>query len=175
MKRSCPSLVATVVIVLTVAALQTASSPASAASASLQRCRSAVHDPDVRARVYAAPDWSVRCVRRIDEPGFAGAAGLTLAGSRQILVVSTTPHPLLIVAHELGHAFSWDRMSARQREHFARLVGEPTFYGGAVWSTMPAEIWANSQARCAGYANTAWTRRVSCRTIRSFVRNAHGS
>ena len=155
-------------------ALAAPPAPASATNAAhdLRRCRAAVHDPQLRRDIYAAGRWTIRCVPRIVEPGFAGAAGLTLAARREIQLVSGAMDPRLVLAHELGHAFSWDVMSARTRDRFARRVGRSQFYGGSTWATMPAEIWANNQARCAGYPNLVHTARLPCRVIRNFVRQA---
>jgi len=158
---------------LTALALQPAQASA-APDRALRRCEAAIHDRAVRYAVYTAPHWTVRCVRKIRQPGFSGAVGLTITVRREILIVTSTGDPRSILAHELAHAFSWDRMSVEERASFARRVGEPAFYGGSIWATMPAEIWANNQARCAGYRNLAPTSRVPCKLIRRFVRQARG-
>jgi hypothetical protein len=163
---------AVLLVGLTAFAAQPVPPSATAAAPDMRRCRAAIHDPGLRHDIYAASQWTIRCVRRIHESGFTSAIGLTVTARREILLVGSAGDPRLVLAHELGHAFSWDRMSMRARERFARRVGRSSFYGGSAWATMPAEIWANNQARCAGYPNLTRTSRVPCRVIRSYVRQA---
>jgi len=134
------------------------------------RCQSAVHNRQLRVRIYRAPRWRVRCVSSIHVPGFGNVIGLTLSQSHLILVDARRGDPMTTLAHELSHAFSLDRMSPGLRSRFTRTVGYRSFSTGTSWATTPAEIWAYNQARCAGYTTAARARTVSCGVIRSFVR-----
>ncbi|GAA1950971.1 hypothetical protein GCM10009798_07870 [Nocardioides panacihumi] len=134
------------------------------------RCLSAVHDRQLRVRIYPARGWHVRCVSSIHVSGLSNVIGLTLSRSHLILVDAHRGDPLTTLAHELAHAFSLDRMSPGLRSRFTRRMGSRSFSTGTSWATTPAEIWAFNQARCAGYTTAARTRAVSCRVIRTFVR-----
>jgi hypothetical protein len=109
-------------------------------------------------------------VSSIRVAGFSNVLGLTLSERHLILVDARRGDPETTLAHELGHAFSLDRMSPALRARFTRAVGYSTFSTGTSWATTPAEIWAYNQARCAGYTTAARTRAVECRVIRSYVR-----
>ena len=135
------------------------------------RCASAIADKRVAERVYTAPGWKIACVRVIRGQGLPRrTVGLTIPARRTILIKNSQSHPVWTVAHELAHAYSLDELSAAARTAFAHEVGRKKFFAPGPWAGSPAEIWANNQARCAGYRNTAPTRVVSCRVIRSYLR-----
>ncbi|MGE0168965.1 hypothetical protein [Nocardioides sp.] len=125
-------------------------------------------------RVYRAEAWSIRCVSVIRGKGLPrGVLGLAIPMTQTILLRRGQAHPLWTLAHELSHAYSVDRLSVDARASFARRVGRTEFFArSGTWASNPAEIWANNQARCAGYPNTSPTRRVPCRVIRRYLRAA---
>ncbi|CUR54171.1 hypothetical protein NOCA2130011 [metagenome] len=95
--------------------------------------------------------------------------GLTIPARRTILLKRSQSHPKWTLAHELAHAYSLDQLTPEARTTFAHLMGRKEFFARGPWASSPAEIWANNQARCAGYPNTAPTRTVTCRVIRSYL------
>ncbi len=72
-----------------------------------------------------------------------------------------------VIAHELSHAWSYSELSADTRERFARYTGVSS-WGGGTYNTMPAEVWARTQATCVGYPDGFARKQVTCADIEKF-------
>lgn len=74
--------------------------------------------------------------------------GMTLAKTKAVL------------AHEEAHIWSLSTLTPAQMTWFSNRLGKASFFDGNA-TTMPAEVWAASQAACAGYRQGSY-RRVPC-------------
>lgn len=74
--------------------------------------------------------------------------GMTLAKTKAVL------------AHEESHIWSLTHLTPAQMTWFSKQIGKKSFVDGTS-ITMPAEVWAASQAACAGYPQGPY-KRVSC-------------
>ena len=83
--------------------------------------------------------------------------GMTLAKTKAVL------------AHEEAHIWSLSVLTPAQMTWFSRQLGKRSFFDGTT-RTMPAEVWAASQAACAGYPQGPY-KRVSCSLRRETLRH----
>lgn len=72
-----------------------------------------------------------------------------------------------VIAHELAHTWSYAFMTAAQRQHFAHHVGVSSFNGGD-YNTMPAEVWARTQATCVGWPDGFDRKQVTCEELEPY-------
>ena len=69
-----------------------------------------------------------------------------------------------VIAHELSHAWSYSQLSSATRQDFARFTGVSAWDGGD-YNSMPAEVWARTQATCVGYPDGYGRKQVTCSDI----------
>lgn len=117
--------------------------------------------------ITVTSEWRVSCVDSFPgvsvQPGYV-VLGLTRydtgQGLAQVMILRSQAANQLTAtfAHELAHAFSITSMTYAQRSVFlgrirtAGLTNATDFFSQVVsYDTMPAEIWARTQASCAGY------------------------
>ena len=74
-----------------------------------------------------------------------------------------------VLAHEEAHIWSLSVLTPAQMTWFSRQLGKRSFFDGTT-RTMPAEVWAASQAACAGYPQGPY-KRVSCSLLRETLRH----
>ena len=74
-----------------------------------------------------------------------------------------------VLAHEESHIWSLSVLSPAQMTWFSKQLGKSWFFEGTS-TTMPAEVWAASQAACAGYPQGTY-RRVSCSLLAETLRH----
>ncbi len=72
-----------------------------------------------------------------------------------------------VIAHELGHAWSYAYMSPAQRQGFAQYLGMASF-GSGDYNTMPAEVWARTQATCVGWPDGFDRKQVTCQELEPY-------
>ncbi|GMA38631.1 hypothetical protein [Mobilicoccus caccae] len=72
-----------------------------------------------------------------------------------------------VIAHELGHAWSYAYMSSGQRQQFASYLGMRSWSGGD-YNTMPAEVWARTQATCAGWPDGFNRKQITCAELKPY-------
>ena len=70
-----------------------------------------------------------------------------------------------VLHHELGHAYSIDNLNPLQRTYFAKLMDKTDFFDQSDYWRMPAETWANTQAKCAGLTPLDNRLTLSCDTL----------
>lgn len=117
--------------------------------------------------IQVTSDWQVSCVDSF--PGVTIEAGYTVLGltrydtgqglAQVMILRSQSANQLTATfAHELAHAYSITSMTYAQRSLFvnrirtAGLTTATDFFSQSVsYDTMPAEIWARTQASCVGY------------------------
>jgi hypothetical protein len=75
----------------------------------------------------------------------------------------------LVLAHEEAHIWSLSTLTPAQMTWFSRQLGKKSFFDGNA-KTMPAEVWAASQAACAGYRQTSY-RLVPCALLSETLRH----
>lgn len=78
----------------------------------------------------------------------------------------------VVIVHELAHAYSYAMTSFAQRDAFAAGLPAryPTFNDpSASYETAPAEVWANSQGTCAGYAPPDNRNKVACSVLTPYI------
>lgn len=108
--------------------------------------------------VYLPSGWDIHCAADLGK----GINGWTKPGSRQIIVKTgmTLAKTKAVVAHEQSHVWSLTFLTESQKTWFSQRIGKKSFFDGTI-TTMPAEIWAASQAACAGYPQGPY-KRVPC-------------
>ncbi len=117
--------------------------------------------------IPVSSNWQVSCVDSF--PGVTSEAGYTVLGLTrydtsqglaQVMILRSQAANQLsaTLAHELAHAYSITSMTYAQRSVFlnrirtAGLTTATDFFSQSVsYDTMPAEIWARTQASCVGY------------------------
>ncbi len=116
--------------------------------------------------------WTVKCVGTVGVsspvPGMV-VLGVTYPDSRLIELDQDFSDATVewVMHHELGHAFSIDNLTDRQRTYFAGLPGlnKADFWDDSDYWTMPAEAWANTQAKCVGLKLLDSRLTLSCDTL----------
>lgn len=119
---------------------------------------------------YAAPGWTVQCTTSM--PSFSGVSGVnavTYPGQKLILLQPSTSASTLKrrLAHELGHAWTVDRMSAAGRSLFTAKTGYT--WGNPNYFRDANEVFAANYTRCAGYRENSRYPRVLCSVIRTVM------
>lgn len=122
---------------------------------------------DSRYSISCAPDLGSADTLGVTETEVWMDSGEFVRGSVTIRSDLTGDVLKAVIAHELSHAWSYSELSADTRERFARYTGVSS-WGGGTYNTMPAEVWARTQATCVGYPDGFARKQVTCADIEKF-------
>ena len=121
------------------------------------------------------PRYTIGCAPSLGSPDTLGLTETYLTRDTgefvggAVTIRSDLTGPLLeaVIAHELSHAWSYAHLDAATRERFARYVGVASWNGGD-YDSMPAEVWARTQATCVGHPDGYGRRQVTCADLERF-------
>jgi len=119
--------------------------------------------------------YRISCVRGFDTSDTLGLTETWVSSTTgefvegRVKIRSDLRGPLLraVIAHELSHAWSYSELTTAQRTAFAKFTGVSS-WGGGDYNSMPAEVWARTQATCVGYPDGYRRKQVTCNDIARF-------